>query len=497
MRPALTTKFVVLISAIAAMGFLNGLTAFLFTRSVANCFREAVRESLPSVKAAEELQIALSDQKGLVAAYILDGGNASWLERLRAADGAFGAFLSHVRANAKSGEKARILDDVVDAFSQYDTFRNKALGQYHRGQRDEAAVTLLKNVWPAYDKTRQACRKFIEANERYAATAADRSERYVALAIWGVSIGSVSTAGLALLLLGLVIQRVLVPLRRMAADARGLVSRSPAILESADDELRSVGRYFSALMADVADSRNSLAQTRDRMRSAEKLAAVGKLAASVAHEMRNPLSSIKMWLYSIRNRPDVDPDLEYKYQILADEIARLESIVRNVLEFSRPPALKLEPWSVPEVLDRTLELVSPWLEAKSIRVVQKHARQLPEVMVDGEQLRQVLTNLLYNAAEAMSDGGEIVVSSARDDASIVMRIQDSGRGIPEEVRARLFEPFFTTKDEGTGLGLCIAANIMARHGGQLVLESSGPAGTTFAVRLPVAEETCYEQDSRR
>jgi signal transduction histidine kinase len=123
-------------------------------------------------------------------------------------------------------------------------------------------------------------------------------------------------------------------------------------------------------------------------------------------------------------------------------------------------------------------------------------------MADSEQLKQVFVNLLDNAAEAMPGGGEITIWSvaetdANRSASVVVRIQDSGHGIPDDVRSRLFEPFFTTKEQGTGLGLCIAANIMAEHRGQLVLEPPTAGGSTFAVRLPIAAEKTDEQNSRR
>jgi len=292
------------------------------------------------------------------------------------------------------------------------------------------------------------------------------------------------------MLLWLLIRGVLIPIRRMVADADLFAGGDTGtVTEPEGDELRLVGRHFRALMTDVAKTRLTLAESRSRLLSAERLASVGKLAASVAHEMRNPLSSMKMWLYSIRKTTSSDPALDRKLGILSEEINRLESIVRNFLEFSRPPAVKLQPCSVLQVMEKTLEIVHPWLDTKNIRVLQDHAHDLPQVRADPEQLKQVFANLLDNAAAAMPGGGEISISSSAeaDGAGcpwIAVRIRDTGPGIPDDVRARMFEPFFTTKDDGTGLGLCIAANIMVRHGGQLILESSTSRGTTFAVRVP-------------
>lgn len=503
MRQTLATKFVFIIFGLAALGLLNGVTALVFTWSVGNSLRSTVRENLASIKAAEELEIALLEQKGLVSAYMLAEREPSWLERLRKSEAVFDTWLARARASAHTPDENNILDKLEQAGAEYRAKHTKAVVQSDRGQRNEAISTLLHEVWPAYDRAYRFCEEFIDANESYVEGATRRAEQYVGFATWCVLIGSLGTAGLAVMLLWLVTWGVFVPLRRMVADARLLAgSDTVAAAESVDDELRSVGVYFRALMADVAETRTTLADSRNRMLNAEKLASVGKLAASVAHEMRNPLSSMKMWLYSLRKTAGAEPTLAHKYQILSDEIARLESIVRNVLEFSRSPALKLQPQSIVLVIEKTLELVHPWLETKNIRVVQHHAAGLPHVTVDAEQLRQVLTNLLHNAAEAMPAGGEISISSvAEADASggscVVVRIRDAGQEIPDEIRSRLFEPFFTTKDDGTGLGLCIAANIIARHGGQLVLESSTPGGSTFAVRVPIAVEKRDEQDSSR
>ena len=312
---------------------------------------------------------------------------------------------------------------------------------------------------------------------------------------WAVALCDAVTIGLGGILLWMFFQGVLLPLRGMVADARlfhgdraGLAERSP------EDETRAVGQYLRSLMSDVADTRSRLEQSQQRLLSAEKLASVGKLAASVAHEIRNPLTAVKMWLFSIRESVRGNPDLDRKVGIVSEEITRLESIVRNFLEFSRPPALHRQAQSIVPVIDQTLELLGPRLQEGQIQVVRVPAPRpaLPPVWADAERLKQVLINLVANAAEAMAGGGELRISTAveRDPdgrAMVVVRIQDTGPGMPPDVQDRVFEPFFTTKEQGTGLGLCIAAQIMARHDGLLVLERTNDQGTVFAVWTPVAQ----------
>jgi len=502
-RTTLANKFVFLISVIAALGFLNGVTALVFTWSVAKSFRSAVIEDLSSIEAAEELEDALLTHRGELATYILGEQNPAHLKQFCEAEARFGAWLPRAWDTVNTTEESRVLVDLEKAYAEYDAKGKKALLQCSQGRRNEAAATVIHEVWPAYDEVHKSCKEFADVNNAFAEAYLKRSERYVHFAVWGVVGGSLGTAGLASVLFWLVVRRVLIPLRRIVADARAVVGRPPGVAtEAADDELRSIGIYFRALMADVAATHTTLVESRSRLSSAEKLASLGKLAASVAHEMRNPLSSMKMWLYSIRKSAGAEPSLDRKYQILSDEITRLENIVRNILEFSRRFVLKLEPQSIRRVIDNTLEILRLELEAKNIRVVQCQTTGLPPVMADVDQLTQVFINLLGNAAEAMPEGGQVSISGTAEtdsggSAAVAVRVQDTGHGIPDDVRSRLFEPFFTTKEQGTGLGLCIAANIMARHGGQLVLESSTAGGSTFVVWVPIATEKRDEQDSGR
>ena len=246
----------------------------------------------------------------------------------------------------------------------------------------------------------------------------------------------------------------------------------------------------------AAEAAAQLAQQRlleqQQQASADKLASVGRLAASVAHEIRNPLTAMKMWLFSLREAVGGQPELNRKLVIVDEEITRLEGIIREFLEFSRPLAVSGRPEAVTDILQRTLEFLGPRLEHTQIRVVQDFNPGLPSVLADAEKLKQVLLNLIGNAAEAMRDGGELrLTATCESDADgrrmVVLRVQDTGPGLPQEAQRRLFEPFFTTKEQGTGLGLWLASQVMARHAGRLVLESSSPQGTVFAVWIPVVE----------
>ena len=254
-----------------------------------------------------------------------------------------------------------------------------------------------------------------------------------------------------------------------------------------------------------------LRRIRSQLFQAERLALAGKLAASMAHEIRSPLTAMKMWLFAIRTAAGPDAELQRKFDIVAEEMTRLENMVLAFLEFSRPrerttegrrPFLLLSEFtSTPErryraqcisaIIDKTWNLACHQVRHKRIRFLCDNRAGLPPVLADPQQLQQVFLNLLNNAVEATPEGGEIRFQAVLEELRgagerVVVRVQDTGPGIPQEVRARLFEPFTTTKETGTGLGLYIASQIMARLGGKLVLESSTAAGTSFAVWIPLA-----------
>ena len=281
----------------------------------------------------------------------------------------------------------------------------------------------------------------------------------------------------------------------MAEEARRFGTRVPweAGSGSPQDELRAIGAYLHALMTDVTEARSSLTESQSQLLTSEKLASIGKLAASVAHEMRNPLTSIRMRLFSVRRAIGEDPQYEDDFRVMSEELARLESIVRDVLEFSRPRDVRPEPCSISVLVDNTLELVGPQLEEKNIRLTFDYESNLPRILTDQEQMKQVFLNLLVNASEAMEGGGSLLISAAVETdevgrPAVVVRFQDTGTGVDEDARLRVFEPFFSTKEEGTGLGLSIAAQIMAQHRGRLVLEPSTGEGSRFAVWIPCAQE---------
>ena len=222
----------------------------------------------------------------------------------------------------------------------------------------------------------------------------------------------------------------------------------------------------------------------------QRLAAIGRLAAGVAHEIRNPLSSIKGLATYFRERyQEVAEDQEVA-TIMIQEVERLNRVVGQLLEFARPLEMKRSQVSLPELLAHSLRMIGEDAQQKGVQIRQRVGMVPAWVWLDGDRLKQVLLNLYLNGIEAMDNGGTLAVSMEMADTVLEIRISDDGRGITPESLGSIFDPYFTTKPAGTGLGLAIVHKIVEALGGEISVRSQAGEGTEFTLRIPVREEEC-------
>ncbi len=243
----------------------------------------------------------------------------------------------------------------------------------------------------------------------------------------------------------------------------------------------------SQLYNELADFAQALERSQAQLIQAEKMAAVGRLAASIAHEINNPLQAIHNSLH-LTLRPTLPEEKKTWYLALAqEEVERLIDIVRRLLEFYRPSRGRSALTDVNRVIDTVLALANKRLQHGHVDVETFLAADLPLLRVVPDQLAQVFLNIVINAVEAMPDGGRLTIGTAQtgDGHWVYTTFTDNGSGMDEETKANIFEPFFTTKQTGTGLGLAISYGIIQRHGGQIQVQSAPGSGSTFSVRLPV------------
>ncbi|HKZ71915.1 MAG TPA: ATP-binding protein [Nitrospirota bacterium] len=257
-----------------------------------------------------------------------------------------------------------------------------------------------------------------------------------------------------------------------------------------------LAQYLSILLANI-QIREEMKEMRVhyedilvQKETAEKLASLGTIAAGLAHEIKNPLVSIKTLAQLLPERFD-DPEFRNHFANIAiNEVDRIGSIVSDLLDFAKSSEPKIESFDMARVIGDTLLMLFPQLTPKGIIVKKRFAEGLPLIRGDHSQLKQVLLNLLINSMEAMPHGGKITVDVFKDEDVIhgnrlIVRVMDTGTGVREEDKIHLFEPFFTTKGGGTGLGLSICRKITEKHNGEITIESVHNQGTTVTLTLPL------------
>ena len=228
---------------------------------------------------------------------------------------------------------------------------------------------------------------------------------------------------------------------------------------------------------------------QEKVRRTERLASLGHLAAGIAHEIRNPLSSIRGFAQYFMNRFKGQEEEQGYASIMVKEVDRLNRVITELLDFARPKEPHRESHSLENIMDHALALLGPELIRKKVEIERDYESNLPQVLVDRDQLTQAFLNLLLNSLESIEGGGKIRVSLKMGGVqpSAEVAIADTGRGIPQEDLGKVFEPFFSTKRKGTGLGLAIVHQIVESHGGEVAVESREGMGTTFRIILPARE----------
>ena len=233
----------------------------------------------------------------------------------------------------------------------------------------------------------------------------------------------------------------------------------------------------------VREKSAALQSALEEIARSEKLAAMGYLSAGMAHEIRNPLNSIALFIQLMRQTA-TDPDqLEYQAKILK-EVDRIDSIIRKLLDASRRTRSISSDIQINQIIDSAIEAFSPQTEARKIQVERHYRCVPPPITADPTELEQIFTNLFLNALDAMCHGGCLAIEVFEENNRVIIRVSDSGSGIAEHVLPSIFEPFFSTKNRGTGMGLPVAKRIARMYEGSMEVECTSPEGTTFRLEFP-------------
>lgn len=483
LRGGILALIVLLVSATVA----SGLFCTWWVKRTATRFAVSIDTSVAALNVTQELETSLAMQRGLLSYYFLDG-NTEWLTQLDQHRFGFEEWLKKARELSRSDKHHELLNEIESKYIRHNGARDQAIGLADSGNR-EAGLKLVRETRNPFYSVRDLCEQYKQM--QYGDISRSRGDILDGMGVLrSVSLGVAALgAVLGLGLLYLIHRRVLQPIGRLAAETGSSDSRP-------SDEVRALAENVHGLLKAVDRTQTQLQQSREHLLQSEKLALVGKLAAGVAHSIRNPLTSVKMRLFTMERTLELSSNQKEDFDVISDEIRHIDNIVQNFLEFSRPPKLKMQTISPSDVVDMAIQLLRHRIESYGVTLELYRQRRLPQIEGDPEQLKEVLVNLIVNACEAMGEGGRILIHEEEGVTEpqgrvAVVKVSDNGPGIPEAIRDKIFRPFFSTKEEGTGLGLSIASRIIEEHKGVLSLRSRQGKGATFIITLPSKEDGAW------
>lgn len=450
-----------LTTALAMLGI-----ALVSVRWLAVEYRTATASAHADLSALEDagaLQ-GLLYQKGLAAGFFLTR-DERWLEELEHARPKFEGWLTHLTREARTDEAARAVSALVAEYGRYDADRARSIERFRAGDQT-GAVSLLASSIERAGTLRELADRLIDVRRsevRDRMRTAESEWRHAILALAGTILLAIGGAGASGYFLA----------RRIARPLDDLLRRVRSTAPHADDDDDEIG----ALSAHVNRLARQIAQ-------AEKMSALGEVAAAVAHEVLNPLTGVKTALQVLARDPS-GSDVAETVAAVDAEIRRVEGVARRLVSYARPLQPSLRICSLEEVLNSAVLATRHDAVLRGVHVESPRER-IPMIEADPDLLVQVFVNLLVNACQASFEGGPIRLAVRREQGSVVIDVADEGAGLVPEVRDHLFTPFVTTKPDGHGLGLAVSQNIALAHAGRIEARPNLPRGTVFSVWLPEA-----------
>jgi signal transduction histidine kinase len=266
---------------------------------------------------------------------------------------------------------------------------------------------------------------------------------------------------------------------------RAVELQNRALLAERERLLAEIAEWNRELEARVQEKSEALKRAQVEIVQSEKLATLGYLSAGMAHEIRNPLNSIALFVQLIKSGLEEDERTEYVDKILK-EVDRIDGILGKLLDASKRPKFEISEVRVDRILENTLDAFTPQLRQKNIRVISDFKKIPPAIKADPMEIEQIFTNLFLNSIHVMPSEGTLGVQLDQDEEYLQVKVSDTGPGIPPENLPNIFDPFFTTNSAGTGLGLSVVLRIVKTYHGRSEVEKSDSSGTTFSVRLPLS-----------
>ncbi|MFH1941911.1 MAG: ATP-binding protein [bacterium] len=463
----------------------------LYTNRMLRNTHRILDENVSSQKAAEELEIALLDMKGFTSYYLLDG-DPKWLELFSSKKSIFNQWFDEARIRTHTDDERIIADEIFKLFNKYIELQKKVVLLYQEGKVESAATLLKRDMRNAFDLIYEKCEAMLTINEEFMLNSSrlvERDNRAVNRIMVGIGIVGI-LCGLGL---GFFLTRSIThPIYELVLKVKGVTEGE--IVEKVDidkeTELEHLDKYVRNLIDKVHETNKDFQRSQQMLIRSEKLAALGKIAAGLAHEIRNPLTAIKMLIYSLHKEAKTDARTEKDYEVIFKEINRMEKFIQNFLDFARPPNPTYGLTDINESITHTLNLLAPQIKNKKVKLIKTLEAKDAHIHADKEQIQQVLVNIILNALQSMDNNGmielntRIHVNPSDKLQYLQIRIKDTGTGIPIEILDTIFDPLVTGKEDGTGLGLSIAHQIIRNHNGWIEAMNNRNRGAIFIINLP-------------
>ncbi len=430
-----------------SVSIIGGTVMVWYTYRMDRILGLITEKEFPAFHTAEALETALVNQKGFVSYYFLDN-DPDWLRQLGEYRQVFQQKLKEAQSLSTDPVNVTAIEQIAEEYDHYVHIKDQVIDHYKAGLRGEGAK-LHKQARSSFFKILEFCEEYKKMHVAQVQREAQASRQQAKDLRMIAGLAILSSLLLAGLLVIIFIRQILTPVAQLIKETGDLED-----IENSDNIVNTLSNKVHGLIADVGQTQTELKKSQANLIQSEKLALVGKLAAGMAHSIRNPFTSVKMRLFSLDRSLSLTDDQQEDFQVISDEIKHIDTIVQNFLEFSRPPKLKMQDISPSLVVDQSIQLLSHRLKSYDVKVQIIRNRNLPEIHGDPEQLKEVLVNLVVNACEAMGHGDEIVIQEevVRCRAEPALPPSFGSRitvpGVPVDLHEKMFTAFFHNQGRG-------------------------------------------------
>ena len=450
-----------------------------------------MEQNVRSAKTAKELTLSLYDIRAASLTYLFDR-SPERIAILQQKQSDFITLLQKAKESANTEEENMLIQQISALFSNYQQTLTNALELHKIGRISQPNKLIVHASQDLINTIEEKTNEFIIKNEVAQAEYEEsirKNDDIIRSAMYALGFGGIIIG----LVLGWMVARILLnPIYKLVLKVRDAAGSEVVehIQMSPGKELEELDLHINRLIGRINKANEDLKKNRELLERSSKLAAIGKIAPALAHEIRNPLTAIKMLIYAMMQEPDISKDKLHDLEIITHEINRVEGFLQNFLKYARPAKPQMQMVSIVPVLKEMIQLMQPRLKQNNITLVENHDQENLKINADPDMIKQVVMNLMLNAIESMGPDGELRFSTQvtvddQENKTFRIIISDNGPGIPDDILDSLFDPFVKGKDQGIGLGLSISQRIAELHHGWISATNNPDKGASFTVNLPL------------